>query len=146
MTPEQRREEIRRRVERDEYNLPLQHPDEVERPLIILAPGVSRCCGQNSLLVRSREGGYVAKDCLECRKSSDYARLRDIPNLDCANCRQQGHRGTVQPFENKSDHGNYWYKCSQCHTQWRLAELLPSWKDIFEEAGLIAPGDPGWTR
>jgi DNA-directed RNA polymerase subunit RPC12/RpoP len=98
--------------------------------------GSSKCHNAKLLLVLSRRGGYVAKDCLVCGKSNPV-RLLDLPDLQCEHCNGQLAARVVDK--------NYWYKCGQCGHEWEFASVLPEWSDLFPYWGLAAPGDPSYS-
>ena len=51
----------------------------------IYSSAPSTCCGHNSLLVQSRDGGFISRDCLKCGRS-DYVRPDQMPDLHCEFC------------------------------------------------------------
>lgn len=112
-------------------------PRVVNAPRLIVAVSPSKCCNAPSILVRSRSGGFVAQDCLECGRKSDYVTENDIPDLDCEGC-SGFRRNTVVPTIKGN---NYWYECTGCRRAWEIASIVPIWSDTFEYAGLAAPGD-----
>jgi hypothetical protein len=72
--------QIQELVSSGAYNQPL--PRRVEEKRLILSVTLSTCCHADALLVVSRDGGFVSRDCVKCGKSN-YVRLDDIPDLDC---------------------------------------------------------------
>ena len=133
--------QIRDLVSAGAYNQPL--PRRVEGGRLILSATLSTCCHAKELLVRSRSGGFVSRDCLECGSRSNYVRMDDIPDLDCDFCRKFNlPTGTVEPTLKER---NYWYRCTSCRREWGLAAILPEWSEAFGYAGLAAPGDAGWV-
>ena len=135
------RSEILLLVRRGAVNAALPRP--VAAQCLIVAVRVSKCCGAPSILVRSRAGGFISQDCLECGQNSEYVNESDIPNLDCALCLKFGRKETVEP---KKIRDNYWYECGDCRRKWEIASIIPHWSDTFEYAGLAAPGDPGFQQ
>jgi hypothetical protein len=103
-------------------------------PRFIYSNCVSECCGTKALLVRSRGGGFVSRNCLRCGKSAAYVGQNDLPDLECECC---GTHLGVQIGRDK----NYWYKCGKCGRKWELASVLPHWSELFQYCGLAAPGD-----
>ena len=103
----------------------------------------SKCCDALQMLVRSRAGGFISQDCLQCGRKSDYVNETDIPDLDCAGCRKFRRERTVEPRKDKTT-GNYLYECIVCRRKWEIASIVPIWSDTFEYAGLAVPGDPGF--
>jgi|SRR5579859_2618092 len=93
----------------------------------------SSCCKAKALLVRSREGGFVSRNCVKCNQKSETVPLDGLPTLQCEFCGKTL-KATV---ENK----NYYYKCGNCNRSWELASVLPDWHDLFPYSGLGAPGD-----
>jgi len=95
--------------------------------------GETECCNSRALLVRSREGGFVSRNCLKCGKSA-YVRQEQLPTLDCDYC------GTR--LETKRDaYQNYVYYCGKCKHPWKLADNLPHWSELFSYCGLAASGE-----
>jgi hypothetical protein len=88
--------------------------------------------------VRSRDGGFVTRNCLRC-EASDYVGLDQLPELTCEWC---GKRLQKEVHNNK----NYWYKYSNCGRQWELASVLPHWSDLFSYRGIAAPGDSAFPK
>ena len=70
----------------------------------LCSEGLSDCCNSRMLLVRSREGGFVSRNCLRCGKP-DYVGQHHLPDLDCDFC---GTRLGVRTIES-----NYFYLCGQ---------------------------------
>lgn len=131
--------QIQELVSAGAYNQPL--PRQVEEKRLILSVTLSTCCDADALLVVSRDGGFVSRDCLKCGKSS-YLKKDEIPDLDCESCRNFKRTGTVEPVLKER---NYWYRCTGCRREWGLAAILPHWSEGFGYCGLAAPGDPGWV-
>jgi hypothetical protein len=100
----------------------------------IYSDGHSSCCGYKELLVRSRAGGFVSRNCLKCGKASDYVKPQHLPHLDCEIC-------AVSLKVEKLDGENYFYKCFTCKRTWKLADQLPHWSELFEYSGLATPGE-----
>jgi hypothetical protein len=133
--------EIRALVEAHAYNQPL--PQRVDRKCLILSLTASTCCHSKELLVQSRLGGFVSRDCLSCGSRSNYVALTQIPDLDCVGCLKSFNReATVEPVLTDR---NYWYMCTGCRN-WEIAAIIPFWSEAFEYAGLAAPGDPTFLR
>ena len=39
---------------------------------------------------------------------------------------------------------NYWYSCLDCDADYRIADFVPYWDELFDNyCGLAAPGDSG---
>src|SRR5688572_2041781 len=94
----------------------------------LYSPALSPCCGQKALLVQSRAGGFVSRNCIKCGRSH-YVNAQQLPELDCEFC-----NATLQV--RKSDGVNYHYVCDSCARQWHLASMLPDWSELFEYSGL----------
>lgn len=93
----------------------------------------SRCCRAKTLLVRSRQGGFVSRNCLKCGKP-DYVNEQQLPSLHCDYCS----RAMVV---RKVDGQNYFYVCDNCNRNWQLSEVLPHWDELFEYSGLAVDSD-----
>jgi hypothetical protein len=98
---------------------------------VLYAKGTSRCCNARMRLVRSRAGGFVARDC-ECCGRSYYVGWGHLPDLSCGLC---GRQLVVR----MSDGKNYYYACGHCNTAWKLASILPHWSEHFAYCGLATP-------
>lgn len=94
----------------------------------------SPCCDYKALLVRSRSGGFVSRNCLKCG-TSHYVNSSQLPELVCDFCENELR-------VRKSDGKNYHYVCDTCDLAWQLAGVVPDWRELFEYSGLAAPGDP----
>src|SRR6267142_4025411 len=99
----------------------------------LYSSGLSGCCDHNALLVRSRAGGMVSRNCLKCG-NSDYVNAKQLPELSCEFC-------NGQLAVRKSDGTNFHYVCDSCNRRWLLAAMLPDWSELFEYSGLAAHGD-----
>lgn len=133
--------EIRSLVAAGSYNLPL--PRQVDGKRLILSLTRSKCCGARELLVRSRNGGFVSRDCLKCGAKANLVRLAQIPDLDCPGCLRFNRDRTVEPILQNQ---NYWYRCVGCGREWEMADIVPDWIEAFEYSGLAAPGDAAFSR
>jgi hypothetical protein len=111
----------------------------MKAPRFLYSVGLSSCCNSKALLVRSRAGGFVSRNCLKCGKESAYVRQNQLPDLECEFC------GT-NLATTKLDEENYFYKCGKCGRSWKLADYLPHWSEVSSYCGLAAPGDPGYSR
>ena len=94
---------------------------------------VSYCHNQPSLIVRSREGGFVTQNCLECGQPRSLP-FSELPKLYCKECGQQ-----LSPRVNIFK--NYAYKCSQCCYEFELATIIPKWSEVFEYHGFPLESD-----
>jgi hypothetical protein len=133
--------EIRAIVDAKAYNQPL--PRHVKGKCLILSLTASACCRASELLVRSRDGGFITRDCLTCGSRADYVSLAQIPDLDCVGCLRFKRAATAEPVLKER---NYWYRCTGCAREWEIADIVPFWSEAFEYSGLAAPGDPGFLR
>ncbi|MEJ2672796.1 MAG: hypothetical protein P8168_11475 [Deltaproteobacteria bacterium] len=86
----------------------------------------STCCSSKALLVQSRAGGLVSQNCLQCGKP-DTVSLENLPDLVCDCC------GSV--LLKKIQQKNYFYFCHKCNRNWKLADNLPHWSELFKESG-----------
>lgn len=93
----------------------------------------SRCCDARAVFVKSRDGGFIAKNCTRCKKSG-YAREADFPVVECG-----GKQWQVLLIDK-----NYHYRCGECGITVMVADNVPNWSDLFPYDPLLAPGDPGW--
>ena len=103
---------------------------------LLYSRNLSHCCGHQMLLVRSREGGFVSRNCLKCGKP-DYVNESQLPDLPCDQCGRQLTISTVDPQGRRS----FSYICSNCDRRWVLSEMIPSWSALFGYSGLAAFGD-----
>ena len=106
----------------------------MKTPRFIYSESKSPCCKFKELLVRSRAGGFVTRNCLKCFSQCDYVREIHLPQLDCEFC---GMSLKMEFLDGK----NYFYKCFGCRRTWKLADQIPHWSELFEYCGLGAPGD-----
>lgn len=104
-------------------------------PRFLYSKTNSQCCRHSALLVRSRAGGFISRNCLKCGAPS-YVTPSDLPDLRC------DHSGRVLDVK-KVDGTNYFYVCDQCEKHWQLGSVLPDWSELFAYSGLAAHGDPG---
>jgi hypothetical protein len=105
----------------------------------IYSVGHSACCKYNALLVRSRFGDFVSRNCLKCGKESIYVKPQHLPNLDCECCGE-----SLRPA--MPDGRTYYYACVKCKRTWKLADQLPHWSEFFAYSGLAAPGNEHFIR
>jgi|SRR6185437_1869850 len=136
--------EIQAQVAAGEFNLALPQHVEVEVKCLIVSLTTSSCCKAKELLVLSRPGGFVARDCLVCGKQSKHITLDQIPDLDCVGCLKYNRAGTVEPVVGPDK--DYLYRCTGCGREWRIPDIVPVWSGPFEYAGVAAPGDPAFGR
>jgi hypothetical protein len=102
-------------------------------PLTAYTKGTSRCHGARCLIVRSRDGGMVSQNCIDCRKPY-YISPSDFPDLACPSC-------GVLLVVRKTDGRSYFFECLQCKKALKVASAVPDWSDLFRYEGLAAFGD-----
>ena len=88
----------------------------------ILSSSRSNCHGAPALLVKSKDGGLISRNCLDCKKPYSVS-LSDLPALECEKC---GTRLTAS----QDAHMNYAYSCEKCKISWSLPEMLPKWNEL----------------
>jgi hypothetical protein len=93
---------------------------------------LSTCCGYKALLVQSREGGLVSQNCLQCGTPGTVS-FENLPDLICDCC------GSTLSKEIQQK--NYIYACRKCKRNWRLADNLPHWSELFKESGFAPYGE-----
>lgn len=93
----------------------------------------SKCCNYKTLLVRSMTGGFVTRNCLKCGRR-DTVSIEQLPDLNCDFC---GYKLDVQFLDRK----NYFYICPKCNKNWKLADFLPDWFELFEYSGIRIHGE-----
>lgn len=103
-------------------------------PRFLYSRNPSACCRKRALIVQSRAGGFVSKNCLKCGKP-DYVSVGELPDCDCDIC---GRRLRVE----KVDGQNYFYVCARCDRNWKVGDNVPPWDELFEYSGLAAGGEP----
>ena len=108
-------------------------PTKEHLPLFLYAKPRSKCHGARCLIVRSRDGGMVSRNCIDCGKP-EYIRPEDFPEVTCSHC-------NVRFNVAKADDGNYIFVCSSCGKQMMIAKIVPAWSDRFPYHGLAAYGD-----
>ena len=88
---------------------------------------------QMCLVVKSRDGGYVSRNCEACG-TSNRLRLEELGELRHEDC-----GGVAQPFV--SARKNYSYRCTGCADEIELHELVPRWQEFGQYSGLAATDD-----
>jgi DNA-directed RNA polymerase subunit RPC12/RpoP len=101
----------------------------MKAPRFLKSETLSKCHSAPSLLVRSRDGGFISQNCLKCGHSS-YVSIDQLPKLKCEFCL------LIDLEVGKNDDGNYQYKCQGCGRKWNLPEMLPHWSELFSYCGL----------
>jgi len=79
----------------------------------------SSCCKAKQIVVRSRRGGFVTKNCIECEKPR-AVHLSELPD-QCPKCGQY-----AKPIYIVN---NYGYDCGSCG-RFELAYVVPAWYEI----------------
>ena len=102
-------------------------------PLTLYARRPSACHGARRLIVRSRDGGMVSCNCIDCGRP-EYIRPEDFPEVSCSRC-------NVRFNVRKADGTNYFFVCGSCGKQMMIAKIVPAWSDRFQYHGLAAYGD-----
>jgi hypothetical protein len=99
----------------------------------------SRCCGVDALLVKSRDGGFITKNCTSCEKP-DTVRPNEIPDQNCDRCKggPDGLIGVIEKYD------GYYYRCERCRDECKISDILPHWSTKFRYWGLAAPGDESY--
>ena len=93
---------------------------------LIYSRSDSPCCGYPSIVVRSREGGFVTQNCRKCHKPRGII-PKEFPMEKCSKC--HGEMSIVKV--NK----NYAYKCNRCGKTDMVYLLVPSWEEQFTYHG-----------
>jgi hypothetical protein len=93
---------------------------------------LSSCCNARQLIVRSREGGFVTKNCCVCEEPR-YVSLQELPLLQCEAC--------GAPIKTGVRFGNYYCKCTLCGDDFELYTRLPWWHEHFDHHGIATPDE-----
>lgn len=94
---------------------------------------ISYCHQSPSLIVRSREGGFVTQNCLVCGTPRTLS-VSELPELLCGKCEKPLFR-FINTFK------NYAYACVICGTSFELAAIVPSWEERFDYDGFGLDSD-----
>src|SRR4051794_29674903 len=86
-----------------------------------------RCHSKRSLIVRSRERGFVTQNCVVSGRPRAL-HMHELPQVDCASCGM-----SMETFINVEN--NYAYRCSRCDKSAELASIVPHWSERFEYFG-----------
>jgi hypothetical protein len=93
----------------------------------------SQCCSLPTILVRSRDGGWITQNCSDPKCGKPYKIFTpEMPDLRCNQCGSQ--------LTALIRH-NYFYRCDRCDLEWELAPLLPDWHELFEYHGFGLASD-----
>ena len=87
----------------------------------------SRCCRARSIIVKSRDGGFVTQNCEECGKPRKVT-IRELPHLYCGECNELLSKTVIGK--------NYHYRCDDCGRIWEVPEIVFDWNDLFDYHGL----------
>lgn len=99
----------------------------------LISTELSKCCRSEAQIVKSREGGFLSRNCLCCGEPA-YVNASQIPRIQCDMCKA--------PMQvEKLDGSNYFYRCRQCSRSHKISELVPRWNEVFQYSGLAAHGD-----
>ena len=105
-------------------------------PARLSGPNPSNCCEARTILVESMRGGYVRQCCSACGKPGEvgwhefYA--LDVP-MNCPSCRGEmtsNAQDTLLPGVPR----NFVYVCHQCREYVQLADMVPLWSELFQDA------------
>jgi hypothetical protein len=109
---------------------PTLPPRQALPPSSLYAKGMSRCHRSRMVLMLSRPGGYVSRNCCTCGKPQTVP-LSELPNQSCDGC---GSGMTVRYLDGE----NYFYACDTCGKSWMLASRLAPWYEYFTYSPLPA--------
>lgn len=99
--------------------------------LVLHSRSTSPCCHAVNVLVASRSGGFVTQNCNACGTPQPI-NIPELPELRCKKC-------TVAVSKFINSRNNYAYKCTSCHKEWEVANLVPAWQEKFEYHGFAIP-------
>jgi hypothetical protein len=100
---------------------------------LILYGKDSHCCNADSIIVRSRERGFVTQNCQNCGRPRAL-HFEELPPLVCGRC--QSLLRTHRNFN-----GNYAYLCPVCGVEVELATIVPHWDELFDRCGYALESD-----
>src|SRR5437588_4299458 len=101
--------------------------DNMTEKMILHGKNPSPCCSLPTILVRSRDGGWVTQNCSEAKCGLPYKIVEsELPDLRCRECDAQ-----LTTFLRR----NYFYPCKRCELEWELPLMLPEWHELFEYHG-----------
>ncbi len=92
------------------------------------------CNNDETLIVKSREGGFVTQNCTQCEKPYSIS-LEELPDLFCGECDEK-----LEVFISSLTR-NYTYRCHECNTSVELASIVPNWQDLFDYRGFGLDSD-----
>lgn len=96
-------------------------------PIRVLGHSDSKCCNAPTILVQSRKGGFVTRNCSRCGEKDTFP-INSFYELDiwisCMQCKERMSPSLVEKT-------NYGYICKKCESYIRLADILPYWEDLI---------------
>jgi len=93
----------------------------------------SPCHREPTLIVQSREGGFVTRNCAKCGKPHKLSR-KDMPKRYCGQCGLP-----LTRYQNPRH--NFAYRCDQCGISFELADIVPWWYELFDYHGFAIDRD-----
>jgi hypothetical protein len=99
---------------------------------------ISYCHKSPSLIVRSRQQGFVTQNCLQC-EDPRFLPFDDVPKLSCEDCKSEFTRII-------NEQKNYAYRCERCAFDFELASIVPRWHERFEYHGFGLDSDYLWAH
>jgi hypothetical protein len=106
----------------------------MEDNLILETKTKCRDCQSPMILVVSRSGGFVSKNCIKCNNPRLVGR-HELPDMECGSC------GSLLGIGVRNR--NYIYLCDRCNLEWEIASLVPHWDEHFDFWSLPVPSDFG---
>jgi hypothetical protein len=97
----------------------------------LYSTSLSSCCQSQSIIVRSRSGGFITQNCEKCEKLRAI-QPSEFPPAKCAECQIQ--MAIVRLRK------NYAYKCEQCSKAVIVHDIVPSWDERFDYHSFAIPG------
>ena len=103
-------------------------------------------CVRETMLVQSRAGGFITRDCLTCGTSNSVGKKHLPTHLRCRACSTQSRPVRLTPGQNRV--ANYTLDCAECGGSWELWQFLPYWNEAFRWSGYRIdadePPEHGW--
>jgi hypothetical protein len=93
----------------------------------ILYGSLSWCCNAGSIIVRSRDNGFVTQNCQSCGKPRAL-QPHEVPDMYCRRC-------SIRFTKGRDKYRSYLYWCDNCGVEVLLADLVPSWSELFDYWG-----------
>lgn len=87
----------------------------------------TKCCGATEILVNSKTGRYITRNCIKCNKYhqvkiSDLQQIADL-QLECEKC-------SGQLIADRGVPSGYQYRCKKCKAIFDLPVMPPLWTDL----------------